>query len=74
MNDVTKKVVNLAGGKVALAKRLGVTRQAVSKWTHVPAQWVRLLEELTGIPAEQMRPDIFARPTKHQRRVSHAAA
>ncbi len=62
--DRTKELVKLAGGARALAGRIGTSRQAVSKWDRVPAHWVRLMEQLTGVPAEQIRPDVFGRPLK----------
>jgi DNA-binding transcriptional regulator YdaS (Cro superfamily) len=55
----TKQLVAKAGGPRALAERIGTSRQAVAKWEKVPPHWVRLMEELTGVPAEQIRPDIF---------------
>lgn len=61
---MTKQLVAKAGGPKALAHRIGTSRQAVAKWDRVPAHWVRLLEELTGVPAEKIRPDVFGRPSR----------
>ncbi len=60
----TKELVRRAGGPRALAERIGTSRQAVAKWDRVPAHWVRLIEDLTGEPAEKIRPDVFGRPTR----------
>jgi DNA-binding transcriptional regulator YdaS (Cro superfamily) len=48
-----------AGGQARLAKLLGVTRQAVCQWKRVPADRVREIERLTGVPREVLRPDLF---------------
>jgi len=62
--EMTKQLVLKAGGPRALANRIGTSRQAVAKWDRVPAHWVRLMEELTGVPAEKIRPDVFGRPSR----------
>lgn len=62
MTEHTKSIIAKAGGAQALAKRLGVSRQAVQKWHVIPAHWVRTIEDITGVPAEEIRPDIFGRP------------
>lgn len=45
----------------ALAAKLGVDKSAVCKWEarKVPAERVRQIEAMTGIPASVLRPDIF---------------
>lgn len=63
----TKDLVRRAGGPRALAARIGTSRQAVAKWDRIPAHWVRLIEELTGEPAEKIRPDVFGRYTRSAR-------
>jgi hypothetical protein len=71
----TKALILKAGGPRALAKRIGTSRQAVAKWERVPAHWVMLLVELTGVPAEKIRPDVFARrPLKCRAGNGHRAA
>ena len=50
---------------VPIANACGVTRQAVHDWHEgdewrVPAQYVRKVAEITGLPPEVIRPDIFA--------------
>ena len=47
------------GLQSALAKHLGVTRQAISDWPAVPIERLRDVEKFTGIPREKLRPDIF---------------
>lgn len=72
--EATKQLVLKAGGPRLLAARIGTSRQAVAKWDRVPAHWVRLIEELTGVPAEVIRPDVFARPLKSRGNGHRAAA
>jgi DNA-binding transcriptional regulator YdaS (Cro superfamily) len=47
------------GSASALARNLNLTRAAVSAWTHIPWIHVRRIEELTGIPKEELRPDVY---------------
>lgn len=43
--------------KVALDLKL--TRAAVSKWERIPAERVVEVERITGIPREELRPDLY---------------
>lgn len=42
-----------------LARILGLTRQAVSVWDIVPSKHVPRVSKLSGIPCEELRPDIY---------------
>jgi hypothetical protein len=54
-----------------IAKELGITRQAVSGWHAIPAEWVKKIAELTGIPPHQLRPDLYdAPPPSRSRRAA----
>lgn len=46
-------------GVTVIAKRIGVTSQAVSQWQRVPVQHVLAIEELTGVGRSRLRPDIY---------------
>lgn len=50
------------GNLRVLALELGISKQAISGWRAVPAEWVRQLSELTGIPAWRLRPDLYDAP------------
>ncbi|MBO6755440.1 MAG: helix-turn-helix domain-containing protein [Roseibium sp.] len=49
--------------KAELGRRLGVGRAAVLKWENgrVPAERALSVEEVTGIPRWELRPDIYPR-------------
>jgi hypothetical protein len=49
-----------AGGIAELARQLGVTRQAVSLWDKIPLKHLRAVSKMTGIPQQQLRPDLYA--------------
>ena len=42
-----------------IATALNLTTQAVYAWNRVPADKIVLIEEITGIPREELRPDIY---------------
>lgn len=66
------KIVALAETKVQAErswkrrKKLRLTRQAVHLWAEngVPAERCALVEEATGIPLHELRPDIFPTPAQ----------
>jgi hypothetical protein len=47
------------GNSHRLALLLGCSRQAVSVWRHVPFKYVKRISAETGIPRDQLRPDIY---------------
>ena len=55
--------VQIAGSQSALGRVLGVSQRAVWRWVsegkHLPPQHVLAVEAATGIPKEQLRPDIY---------------
>ena len=57
------QAIDLVGGNAALARFLGISREAVSQWDRCPAERVVAVSEATGgrIQPEQLRPDIFRR-------------
>ncbi len=54
-----KEIRERKGLQSALARHLGVTRQAISDWPLVPIDRLKEVEKFTGIPREKLRPDIF---------------
>lgn len=60
MNDAElKKVIDMAGGQLALARYLGISQAAISQWRRIPHLRVLEVEKLTGISRHVLRPDIF---------------
>jgi len=66
--SVIREALEKGGGIGAVSKALGLTDEAVRLWRSrgkVPAERVVELERLTGVPREQLRPDLYrgAEPT-----------
>ena len=59
MDKALLKVLKVVGGRRALAKRLGISRQAVQQWRRVPLEHMAEIERLTAIPARELRPDLY---------------
>jgi DNA-binding transcriptional regulator YdaS (Cro superfamily) len=57
-----KKAIKAAGGPVAFANALGINRQAVWAWKQIPAERIIEIERLTGVPREELRPDLYLAP------------
>ncbi len=62
-----QKAIDAAGGVAALARALGIAQPSVSGWTRIPADRVTAIETLTGVPRNELRPDIFNRETQPSR-------
>jgi DNA-binding transcriptional regulator YdaS (Cro superfamily) len=45
--------------KRQLAIRLRISAQAVSQWRRVPVSRVLEVEKITGVPREELRPDVY---------------
>lgn len=63
--DSLRLAIRQAGSQSALARMLGISQAAVSKWDrlgkHLPADHVLRVEELTGVSRHDLRPDIYPR-------------
>lgn len=57
-NKPLSRAIKLAGGLSALARELGISKQAVYAWQKVPPQHVLQVERLTGITRYELRPDL----------------
>ena len=61
--------IKSAGSGTELARRIGITPEAVCQWKgKVPVNRVIAVEAATGVSREQLRPDVFAAPRPAQRR------
>jgi DNA-binding transcriptional regulator YdaS (Cro superfamily) len=47
------------GSMTELSLRLGISIQAISEWKRVPAMRVLQVEQATGVPRHQLRPDLY---------------
>lgn len=73
MPDIKAIIVRCGGlGPVALAA--GVSKQAVHKWQRVPIHHVHEIAALSGIKAEDLRPDVFRRKARFRIRAGSQAA
>ncbi len=56
-----QKAIEKAGGVIALANELGISRQAIYKWNpeKIPIDYLIQIEKLTGISREKLRPELF---------------
>ena len=54
-------VLDHFGNRSELARRLGVSRQALYLWYRygIPSHQVKPLEKLTGISRKRLRPDLY---------------
>lgn len=54
-----RAALRAAGSTRRLGAALGISGQAVARWVRVPAERVVEVEEVTGIPREMLRPDLY---------------
>lgn len=59
MSDGLTLLRRTRGAQAKVARELGVTRAAVAKWEKIPAERVVEVERVTGIPREELRPDLY---------------
>lgn len=53
------KAIEAAGSRSELARRLGISQQAVSQWRTIPLRQIVAVEQATGVPREELRPDLY---------------
>jgi DNA-binding transcriptional regulator YdaS (Cro superfamily) len=63
------EAVKALGSLKRVAERLGITPQAIHQWPEAgpPAKHVLALEEMSGVPRYEIRPDIYGPPPKRVR-------
>lgn len=57
--DALKKAIKKAGGQSALARKLGISQQSIQQWVVVPLKRVKQVSEITGVPREELAPELF---------------
>ncbi len=50
-----------AGTRYRLAKLLGIKPSSVLKWGRIPTGRVVQVEQVTGVPREKLRPELYRR-------------
>lgn len=53
--EAVREVISFAD----LARKIGVTRGAISQWDRVPAERIAEVANITGLPMSTIRPDLF---------------
>jgi DNA-binding transcriptional regulator YdaS (Cro superfamily) len=64
-HDRVMSLIRERGLSAAIAKRLGINRQAISQWTEVPWNRVFIVAEVTGLQPHEIRPDIYPPPPQN---------
>jgi DNA-binding transcriptional regulator YdaS (Cro superfamily) len=59
MDEGLKAAIKAAGGFRPLARLLGISSSALSKWKRVPAHRILQVEAVTGVEREQLWPDLY---------------
>lgn len=59
MDVVIAFALRKAGGRTALAKKLGISPQAISQWKEIPVLRVLEIERITGVSRHDLRPDVY---------------
>lgn len=56
-----QKAIEMAGGQAKFADLLGdgTVQSTISKWDDLPAEYVLRVEDRTGIPRYEIRPDLY---------------
>ena len=54
--------IDAAGGVAQLARKIGIAQPSVSNWNRVPVGRVIAVETATGVPRQQLRPDLYSEP------------
>lgn len=57
-----REIIKAGGGPSKVGAAVGRAHSSVIAWTRVPAEHVRVVSRITGIPPHQLRPDLFDPP------------
>ena len=60
------EVIRAAGGPSKLAKAVNRHHGTVLRWSRVPAEHLRVVARVTGIPAHILRPDVVDPPADRE--------
>jgi len=60
MTDLQTRLTDCPRGiRSEIARAIGKTSSAVWQWDKVPAEYVHAVEQITGIPRSELRPDLY---------------
>lgn len=62
VNAALDKAAASVGGYPQLAVRMGIKRQALYQWKKIPPERVLEIEDITGVPRHELRPDLWPPP------------
>ena len=60
MIEIVQRAAERVGGVTKLSSALGIKHPSLHSWKQVPATRVIDIERITGIPREELRPDLYA--------------
>lgn len=66
--EALRRAIEKVGGLAGIAKPLGISEQAVSQWDEVPPLRVLAVEQVSGVPRHELRPDLYPEPTPAEAR------
>ena len=66
--EICADILATRGIPSVIARACGISAQAVFQWKTVPPHWVRTVADITKIPAERIRPDVFGDAPSPRRR------
>ena len=67
MTNPIELAISKAGGMRPLGRALGIAYQTIQRWKRIPAERVIAIEQVTGIPRERLRPDLYRAPRPRKR-------
>lgn len=73
MEKLTEWIKAERGRLSRLAEFMDITPGAVAQWTEVPAERMGDIASFTGIPMQELRPDIFAKAERPSKEAEKAA-
>lgn len=57
--EAYQRLLQMGYTKIGLAKIVGITKQAVTRWQSIPVKYVTRISEATGIRRRYLRPSDF---------------
>jgi len=72
-DPVLQRILDTTGLR-ELSRRLGLSPNSVIKWRRVPDHRIVQVEDVTGIPRETLRPDLYRKPARRKRSTATLAA